>query len=161
MKVKATLGELNIDVALYYPEIPSNTGNIGRLCVGTGSRLHIIGRPSFLMRDKEVKRAGLDYWELLNIVEHKNEYYFIEYAKNEKRRVVPVSKYGKTLYCEYEYNENDIFLFGRETSGLSEKLMNEYRNDSVYIQMTENIRSINLSNSVSIVLYEAWRKFIF
>ena len=154
------LENFSIDVALYCPEIPANTGNIGRLCVGAGCTLHIIGRPSFLMRDKEIRRAGLDYWKKLNLIEHHDEKSFIEYAKENNRNVIPVSKYGKTAYFEYVYKKNDILVFGKESTGLSQVLIDEYKDNSVYIQMSEDIRSINLSNSVAIVLYEAWRQAI-
>lgn len=144
-----------IDIALFKPEIPQNTGNIGRLCVGTNSILHIVGRPSFLIRDKEVKRAGLDYWKYLNILEYENEKCFTNYALKNKKYIIPVSKFSKIRYDNFNmYNcENIILLFGNETSGLKEFSENIDIENGIYIPMSENVRSINLSNSVAILLY--------
>ncbi len=150
----------SIDIALFEPEKPANTGNIGRLCVGANISLHIVGRPSFLLRDKEIKRAGLDYWSKLNLIEHKNLESFIEYAQTNTRRIIPVTKFGKTAYFEFSYKEGDILLFGKESTGLPESIVQSLAKNSIYIQMNENIRSLNLSNSAAIVLYEAWRQII-
>ncbi len=150
----------SIDIALYSPEKPANTGNIGRLCVGANVSLHIVGRPSFLLRDKEIKRAGLDYWEKLNLVEHKNLESFIEYCEYNSRRIVVVSKFAKFAYFEFTYKEGDILLLGKESTGLPSDVLEQFAQSSVYIQMNENIRSLNLSNSAAIVLYEAWRQHI-
>ncbi len=149
-----------VDIALYEPEKPANTGNIGRLCVGANVSLHIVGRPSFLLRDKEIRRAGLDYWQKLNVVEHKNIERFIKYSQENNRRVIPITKFGKSAYFEFAYKEGDILLFGKESTGLPEALLEKFLENTVYIQMNENIRSLNLSNSAAIVLYEAWRQTI-
>lgn len=149
-----------IDIALYEPEKPANTGNIGRLCVGANVSLHIVGRPSFLLRDKEIKRAGLDYWAKLNLVEHKNIENFIEYCEENRRRIVVVSKFAQESYFEFRYNDGDILLFGKESTGLPDSVLEKFAKSSVYIQMNDNIRSLNLSNSAAIILYEAWRQNI-
>ncbi len=148
----------SVDIALYEPEKPANTGNIGRLCVGANVSLHIVGRPSFLLRDKEIKRAGLDYWEKLNLIEHKNLESFIEYSQSNDRRIVPVSKFAQSVYFEFEYQAGDILLLGKESTGLPEYILERFAKTSVYIQMNEDIRSLNVSNSAAIVLYEAWRQ---
>jgi len=152
-----------IDVALYKPEIPSNTGNIGRLCVGTGSCLHIVGKPSFLLRDKDIKRAGLDYWDKLTLIKHQREEDFIDYCNDNKKSIIVVSKFGKVRYDLYNFslNGDTILLFGRESQGVVGSLFETSSFDSVFIPMTDNIRSINLSNSSAIVLYEALRQIDF
>lgn len=152
-----------IDIALYKPEIPSNTGNIGRLCVGTESCLHIVGKPSFLLRDKELKRAGLDYWDKLKLIKHQREEDFIDYCNDNEKSIIVVSKFGKVRYDLYNFNlgRDVILLFGRESQGVAGSLFDTSSFDSIFIPMTENIRSINLSNSSAIVLYEALRQINF
>jgi tRNA (cytidine/uridine-2'-O-)-methyltransferase len=149
-----------IDVALFRPEIPANTGNIGRLCVGSNSTLHIVGRPAFLMRDKDLKRAGLDYWDKLSFIKHEDENSFLEYSKEFSKEIVVISKFAKTRYDLFNYEDKDIILLlGRESDGLeassnfNKEMFDNY--ESVYIPMSENIRSLNLSNSAAVVLYEA------
>ena len=147
----------NVSIALYRPEIPANTGNIGRLCVGLNISLHIVSKPSFIISSKEVKRAGLDYWEHLNIIKHENENTFLEYCINNNKRIIPITKFGKNRYDEFNYSNNDILLFGRESTGLRESLWENELENSVYIPMSDNIRSINLSNTAAIISYEAYR----
>ncbi|WP_028330894.1 tRNA (cytidine(34)-2'-O)-methyltransferase [Brachyspira alvinipulli] len=147
----------NISIALYRPEIPANTGNIGRLCVGLNISLHIVSKPSFIISSKEVKRAGLDYWEHLNIIKHENEKTFLEYCISNNKRIVPITKFGKNRYDKFNYSNNDILLFGRESTGLRESLWENDLENSVYIPMSDNVRSINLSNTAAIISYEAYR----
>lgn len=147
----------NIPIALYRPEIPANTGNIGRLCVGLNISLHIVSKPAFIISSKEVKRAGLDYWEHLNIIKHENEHTFLEYCNNNNKRIVPITKFGTNRYDEFNYSNDDILLFGRESSGLRESLWENDLENSVYVPMSDNIRSINLSNTAAIIAYEAYR----
>ncbi|MEI0605154.1 tRNA (cytidine(34)-2'-O)-methyltransferase [Brachyspira alvinipulli] len=147
----------NISIALYRPEIPANTGNIGRLCVGLNISLHIVSKPSFIISSKEVKRAGLDYWEHLNIIKHENENTFSQYCIDNNKRIIPVTKFGKNRYDEFNYSNNDILLFGRESTGLRESLWENDLENSVYIPMSDNVRSINLSNTAAIIAYEAYR----
>ncbi|ADG71133.1 tRNA (cytidine(34)-2'-O)-methyltransferase [Brachyspira murdochii] len=147
----------NIAIALYRPEIPANTGNIGRLCVGLNIELHIVSKPSFIISSKEVRRAGLDYWEHLVLIKHENENTFLEYCNNNDRRIIPITKFGKNRYDEFNYSNNDILLFGRESTGLRESLWENDLDNSIYIPMSDNIRSINLSNTAAITAYEAYR----
>ena len=147
----------NVSIALYRPEIPANTGNIGRLCVGLNISLHIVSKPSFIISSKEVKRAGLDYWEHLNIIKHENENTFLEYCINNNKRIIPITKFGKNRYDEFNYSNNDILLFGRESTGLRESLWENELENSIYIPMSDNVRSINLSNTAAIISYEAYR----
>ena len=150
----------NISIALYRPEIPANTGNIGRLCVGLNIDLHIVSKPSFIISSKEVKRAGLDYWEHLNLIKHENENTFLEYCNNNNKRIVPITKFGKNRYDEFQYSNNDILLFGRESTGLRESLWENDLENSVYIPMSDNVRSINVSNTAAIIAYEAYRHIV-
>lgn len=145
-------------VALYEPEIPANTGNIGRLCVGTGSELWLIGKCGFLIRDKELKRAGLDYWDKL--VWQRFVLFEDFLAASSGRRVIAVSKFGREPYCTQRYLPGDILLFGSESRGLPEDVRRRYESDSVYIPMTDGVRSLNLANSAAIVLYEALRPIV-
>ena len=148
----------NISIALYRPEIPANTGNIGRLCVGLNIALHIVSKPSFILSSKEIRRAGLDYWENLNLIKHENENAFLEYCKENNLRIVPVSKFGKIRFDKFNYSNKDIFLFGRESSGLRESFWENDLDNSIFIPMSDKVRSINLSNSVAIISYEALRQ---
>ncbi|MCZ9891931.1 tRNA (cytidine(34)-2'-O)-methyltransferase [Brachyspira hyodysenteriae] len=160
MTQKKINDDFNIIIALYRPEIPANTGNIGRLCVGLNIPLHIVSKPSFIISSKEVRRAGLDYWEHLELVKHENENTFLEYCNNNNKRIVPITKFGKHRYDEFQYSNNDILLFGRESSGLRESLWENDLENSIYIPMSDNIRSINVSNTAAIVAYEAYRHII-
>ena len=148
----------NISIALYRPEIPANTGNIGRLCVGLGITLHIVSKPSFILSSKEIRRAGLDYWENLNLIKHENENTFLEYSKKNNLRIVPVSKFGNIRFDKFDYSNKDIFLFGRESLGLRESLWENNLDNSIYIPMSNKVRSINLSNSAAIISYEALKR---
>lgn len=153
---RARLNAFSVGVALYRPEIPQNTGNIGRLCVGTGSELFIIGTPSFLLRAKEVRRAGLDYWEHLRLTKIPTFPLFDE--TRGARRVVVVSTKGRVPYYSFDYRTDDILLFGRESDGLPHEAWSAYVDISVTIPMREEVRSQNLANSVAVVLYEALRR---
>lgn len=146
-----------IALALYRPEIPANTGNIGRLCVGLNISLHIVSKPSFIISSKEVKRAGLDYWENLNLIKHENENTFLEYCRINNKRIVPITKFGRNRYDEFQYSNNDILLLGRESTGLRESLWENDLENSIYIPMSGNIRSINVSNTAAVISYEAYR----
>lgn len=151
----------DVHIALYRPEIPANTGNIGRLCVGLGISLHIVGKPSFIIRSKEVMRAGLDYWEFLSLIKHENENTFMSYCEENNKRIIPITKFGKVRYDVFDYRNGDILLFGRESTGLRESIWENVLDSSIYIPMTDNVRSINLSNSAAIVSYEALRHVCF
>lgn len=156
--MKKYFNDFNISIALYRPEIPANTGNIGRLCVGLDITLHIVSKPSFILSSKEIRRAGLDYWENLQLIRHENENAFLEYSKENNLRIVPVSKFGKVRYDKFDYSNGDIFLFGRESSGLKESIWKNDFENSIYIPMSDKVRSINLSNTAAIISYEAFRQ---
>jgi len=147
---------MNFRIVLYQPEIPSNTGNIGRLCVGSNSELHIIKPMRFLITDKYLKRAGLDYWDKLNIFLYDGiDELFKKYPDNNFYFLTTKSK---KIYYEKKFKKGDFFVFGPETRGLPEDLLNKSPENTLTIPMSDKIRSINLSNSVAIVLYEAWRQ---
>lgn len=157
-KINISNENFNVSIALYRPEIPSNTGNIGRLCVGLNISLHIVSKPSFILSAKEIRRAGLDYWEKLNLIKHENEHTFLEYCKENNKKIVPISKFGHIRYDEFNYSNDDILLFGRESTGLRESIWENDAANSVYLPMSDNIRSINVSNTAAIVSYEAFRQ---
>lgn len=157
-KINISNENFNVSIALYRPEIPSNTGNIGRLCVGLNISLHIVSKPSFILSAKEIRRAGLDYWEKLNLIKHENEHTFLEYCKENNKRIVPISKFGHIRYDEFNYSDNDILLFGRESTGLRESIWENDAANSVYLPMSDDIRSINVSNTAAIVSYEVFRQ---
>ena len=143
-------------IVLYEPEIPGNTGNIGRLCVGTNSELHIIKPMRFLLTDKYLKRAGLDYWGKLDLHIHENLDDFLQ--KNRDNNIYWCTTKCQNVYTEVTYKKGDVFVFGPESKGLPEDILHKNWDKTITIPMTENIRSLNLSNSVSIILYEAIRQ---
>ncbi|WCL50389.1 tRNA (cytidine(34)-2'-O)-methyltransferase [Leptospira sp. GIMC2001] len=145
-----------MEVALFRPEIPPNTGNIGRLCVNAEVPLGIIGEPSFDLSVKSARRAGLDYWEHLTLRRYVD---WQEFTSDDSDRIFLISKFGTKCYSEVEYSKRDRFVFGRETSGLPEEIMESMPKDRIiYIPMASVSRSINLSNAVAIILYEALRQ---
>ena len=149
---------MSFHIVLFEPQIPQNTGNIGRLCVNSGSTLHIVGMPAFDISEKAVRRAGLDYWKDLSLVLHKTWEDFWQYSSNIGRTFV-ISKFGKKKYSDCKFLDNDFFVFGKETTGLPQNIRNQFDEDDIlYIPMQEGSRSINLSNSVAIVLYEGIRQ---
>ncbi len=147
-------------IVLYKPQIPPNTGNIARTCAGTDTHLHLIFPLGFSLEDKMLKRAGLDYWNELEITFHKNLRSFLEYSKNGKLHLV--SKFANNTYAEVDYSnteEDHFFLFGKETTGLPEKFMREHEDECIRIPMDDtHIRSLNVSNAASIIIYEALRQ---
>jgi tRNA (cytidine/uridine-2'-O-)-methyltransferase len=146
---------------LYQPEIPANTGNIGRLCLGANAELHLIKPMKFLINDKYLKRAGLDYWDKVNCHTHEDWDSFI--GKYNECNIYFFSTKGTLYYHQMEYKQGDIFVFGPETRGLPIEMLNQYDDKVIKIPMYKDIRSLNLSNSVSIVLYEGLRQtgFVF
>lgn len=147
-------------IALYQPEIPPNTGNIIRLCANSGAKLHLIHPLGFVINDKNLKRAGLDYHEQVCIVEHKNYEDFIKQIN--PKRIFACSTKGKNNYAEIKYQDQDVFLFGPETRGLPTEILEKFPSENVLrIPMQPHSRSLNLSNSVAIILYEAWRQLNF
>lgn len=146
-------------VVLYQPEIPSNTGNIGRICVGANLELHIIKPMRFLLNDKLVKRAGLDYWHKLNLTIHDSLEDFL--AKYPDINVYYCTTKTDRIYTKVDYQQGDAFVFGPESRGIPEDILFQNKEANITIPMTGEIRSINLSNSVAIILFEALRQIDF
>lgn len=146
-----------LHIALYQPEIPPNTGNIIRLCANTGAQLHLIHPLGFSIEDKQMRRAGLDYHEWASIQQYTDWHDFIE--KNIKRRIFCCSTKSQQIYSDVIYQPEDMFLFGPETRGLPEEIIKNY--SSIRIPMFKQSRSLNLSNAVAIILFEAWRQLKF
>lgn len=148
-----------IHVVLYQPQIPSNTGNIARTCAGTNTSLHLIRPLGFSTDDKMLKRAGLDYWEFVNIVYYDSLDDF--YQKNEGAEFFYITKFGTKPYSSFDYSNPDkdyFFIFGRETTGLPKDVIENNKDVSLRIPMNDNIRSLNLSNTAAILIYEALRQ---
>ena len=145
-----------MNIVLHEPEIPANTGNIGRTCVATGTSLHLIKPLGFDISDKAVRRAGMDYWKELDLRVYENFEEFVE--KNPGARIYMATTKARKAYTEVEYEGNDFIMFGKESAGIPEEILVKYEDTSVRIPMIGEIRSLNLSNSVSIILYEALRQ---
>jgi tRNA (cytidine/uridine-2'-O-)-methyltransferase len=149
-----------LHIALYEPEIPSNTGNIIRLCANTGAQLHLIEPLGFSLDDKKLRRAGLDYHEWVSVQIHPNLMSLLD--KLKPKRLFALTTKGKQRVSEVNYQDNDLFLFGPETRGLPAAILaNIGAENCLYLPMRAESRSLNLSNAVSIVLYEAWRQLGF
>lgn len=145
-----------INLVLVEPEIPQNTGNIARTCAATGCKLHIVKPMGFTIDDKKLKRAGLDYWHLLGIQYYENLDDFFE--KNKDGRFFYSTTKGVNTYSEVSYRDGDYILFGKETKGLPEELLFQNKESCIRIPMIDEARSLNLSNAVAIVAYEALRQ---
>lgn len=145
-----------LNIVLYEPEIPYNTGNIGRTCVATGTRLHLIEPLGFRLNEKSVKRAGMDYWEHLDVTRYINYEDFL--AKNPGAKIYMASTKATRCYTEVQYEPDCYIMFGKESGGIPEEILLENQETAVRIPMMEEIRSLNLGNSVAIVLYEALRQ---
>ncbi len=144
-------------VVLYQPEIPPNTGNIIRLCANTGSRLHLLGPLGFDMDDRRLRRAGLDYHEFAEVRRYPGLEAFVTAAR--PRRLYAVSTRGRTRYDRPRYRPGDAFLFGPETRGLPDAVLDSLpETQRVYLPMRPGQRSLNLANSVAVLVYEAWRQ---
>ena len=145
------------NIVLFEPEIPPNTGNIIRLCANTGAYLHLIHPLGFDMDEKSLRRAGLDYIDLSIVHHYENYQDYLE--KNGCDSLYAISTKGTQYYSDCEFKSRDSFIFGPETRGLPKELLNEFNADKILrIPMLENSRSLNLSNTVSIIVYEAWRQ---
>lgn len=146
----------SFNIVLFEPEIPQNTGNIVRLCACTGSKLFLVGKLGFSLSDKYLKRAGLDYWESVNITKYDTfEQLKLDFPESNFYYLTTKTK---NLYTNKEYKDGDFFVFGPETRGLPEDLLAKNADTAVTIPMLEGQRSLNLSNSVAIVVYEAIRQ---
>ena len=151
---------MKLNVVLVEPEIPQNTGNIARTCATTGGKLHLVHPLGFSISEKAVKRAGLDYWDKLEIEEHESFKKFLEKYKPEENNMFFATTKGKHVYSEPNYKEMDevFVLFGKETKGLPEDILQKYIEKTIRIPMLPTLRSLNLSNSVAIVIYEVLRQ---
>ncbi|MBQ9141692.1 MAG: tRNA (uridine(34)/cytosine(34)/5-carboxymethylaminomethyluridine(34)-2'-O)-methyltransferase TrmL [Lachnospiraceae bacterium] len=145
-----------MNIILHQPEIPQNTGNIGRTCVATGTTLHLIEPLGFRLDEKSIKRAGMDYWQHLEVHRYMNFEEFLE--KNPNAKIWMATTKAKQTYSEVEFGENDFIMFGKESAGIPEEILVDYEDTCIRIPMLPEIRSLNLSNSVAIVLYEALRQ---
>jgi tRNA (cytidine/uridine-2'-O-)-methyltransferase len=143
-------------VALLEPEIPQNTGNVGRICVGTGSPLHLIGTLGFQIDEKAVRRAGLDYWHLVDLRRHDTLDAFKNQVPDTRWKLF--SAFASKSYLEAKYTPGDVLVFGRESVGLPRDLVVQYDDRAYGIPMCGPIRSLNLANAVSVVLFEALRQ---
>ena len=145
-----------MNIVLFQPEIPANTGNIGRTCVATDTKLHLIEPLGFRLNEKEIKRAGMDYWEHLDVTRYVNFEEFLE--KNPNAKIWMATTKAKHVYTDVSYGPDDFIMFGKESAGIPEEILVENEETCIRIPMLEKIRSLNLSNSVAIVLYEALRQ---
>jgi tRNA (cytidine/uridine-2'-O-)-methyltransferase len=146
-----------LNICLVEPEIPPNTGNIARLCAATYTNLHIVGVTGFRLDEKAVKRAGLDYWDEVKLFRHRNLDALYEALPNS--RFLYIETTAERVYTDWQFQDNDCLVFGRETKGLPEELLKANWERCLKIPMpNENVRSLNLANSVAIVLFEALRQ---
>lgn len=145
-----------MNIILHQPEIPANTGNIGRTCVATGTALHLIEPLGFRLDEKSIKRAGMDYWAHLDVTRYINFQEFQE--KHPGAKIWYATTKAKRLYTEANFGQDDYIMFGKESAGIPEELLVENEETCIRIPMMDEIRSLNLSNSVAIVLYEALRQ---
>ena len=149
---------LSLHVVLVEPEIPQNTGNIARTCAATNTTLHLVRPLGFNIDEKSVRRAGLDYWRYVDLIVHDSLDKFLSEYGNA--RLFLATTHGDNCYTDFEYEDGYMFLFGRETRGLPKELIGNYNDTAIRIPMSENtrLRSLNLANSVNIVLFEALRQ---
>ncbi len=145
-----------MNIVLHQPEIPANTGNIGRTCVATGTKLHLIEPLGFRIDEKQIKRAGMDYWDKLDYTRYINYEDFLE--KNPGAKIWYATTKAEKKYTDVSFSENDFIMFGKESAGIPEEILVENRENCIRIPMLPDIRSLNLSNSAAIVLYEALRQ---
>ena len=145
-----------MNIILHQPEIPANTGNIGRTCVATGTSLHLIEPLGFRLSEKDLKRAGMDYWDKLDVTRYMN---FEEFKqKHPNAKIWMATTKAKHVYSEVTFGPDDFIMFGKESAGIPEEILVDYEETCIRIPMLPAIRSLNLSNSVAIVLYEALRQ---
>lgn len=143
-------------IVLHQPEIPGNTGNIGRTCVATGTPLHLIEPLGFRLDEKSVRRAGMDYWHQLEVYRYTN---FSEFRERHPGvKIWMATTKARRLYTEVSYGPDDYVMFGKESAGIPEEILVEYEETCIRIPMLDSIRSLNLSNAAAVVLYEALRQ---
>ncbi len=143
------------NIALFEPEIPYNTGNISRLCVGTGCELTLVGKPAFSLDDTQLKRAGLDHWDDLKLTQLPS---LDAFSSKPEERFILLSTYGEKLYWEHEFQQGDTLLFGCETRGLPQEFIQKHREKAYALPLPGPARSLNLSNAVSAVIFEGLRQ---
>ena len=153
-----------INIVLHEPEIPYNTGNIGRTCELTGARLHLIRPFGFILNDKMIKRAGMDYWDRVDVVEHDSTEDFYRYFEEEASKMTERPKifYATTKashrHTDVTYRDGDYIMFGKESAGIPEDILFKHPEECIRIPMRDEGRSLNLSNSAALILYEALRQ---
>ena len=145
-----------LNIVLYEPEIPANTGNIGRTCVATNTRLHLIEPLGFSLEEKQLKRAGMDYWKELDVTTYVNWEDFCQ--KNPDAKLYFATTKARHVYSDVNYESDCYIVFGKESAGIPEEILKDHPETCVRIPMVGETRSLNLSNSVAIVLYEALRQ---
>lgn len=145
-----------LNIVLHEPEIPANTGNIGRTCVAAGARLHLIEPLGFRLTEKAVKRAGMDYWQDLDVTTYIDFHDFLE--KNPGTKIYMATTKAPKMYTEVQYEPDCYIMFGKESAGIPEEILVDYKENCVRIPMIGDIRSLNLGNSAAIILYEALRQ---
>ena len=147
---------MSFNIVLHQPEIPANTGNIGRTCVATGTSLHLIEPLGFRLDEKSIKRAGMDYWDKIDLHRYINYEEFVK--ANPGARIWYATTKAHKCYSDVQFLDGDYIMFGKESAGIPEEILVDYEETCIRIPMVNDIRSLNLSNSVSIVLYEALRQ---
>ena len=147
------------NIVLLEPEIPANTGNIGRTCVATGTRLHLIEPLGFKLSEKHLRRAGMDYWKDLDVTTYMDYEDFLN--RNPGAKIYMATTKGPNVYTEAHFEPDCYIMFGKESAGIPEEILMEHKENCIRIPMINDIRSLNLSNSVAIVLYEALRQHQF
>jgi len=159
-QLSVQLGLFMLDVVLFQPQIPPNTGNIIRLCANSGFRLHLIEPLGFDLEDKKLRRAGLDYHEFAAIKRHKN---FDDFVANQSpKRILAITTKTDNYYGDVTFTEGDYLLFGSETAGLPEEVRQQIPDkDKIRIPMLKDSRSMNLSNAAAVIVYDAWRQLGF
>ena len=145
-----------VNIVLLEPEIPQNTGNIGRTCVATGTKLHLIEPLGFKLNEKAIKRAGMDYWDDLDVTTYIDFNDFLE--KNPGAKIYMATTKAEKTHADVEYEDGCYIMFGKESAGIPEEILVEHKENCVRIPMIGDIRSLNLGNSVAVILYEALRQ---
>lgn len=145
-----------LNIVLHEPEIPANTGNIGRTCVAAGVKLHLIEPLGFKLTEKALKRAGMDYWKDLDVTTYIDFEEFL--LKNPGARIYMATTKAPKMYTEVEYEQDCYIMFGKESAGIPEEILVKYQENCIRIPMIGEIRSLNLGNSVAVILYEALRQ---
>jgi tRNA (cytidine/uridine-2'-O-)-methyltransferase len=143
-------------IVLVEPEIPANTGNISRTCAGTGTYLHLVRPLGFSIEDKDVRRAGLDYWPHVKL--HVHDSFEDVLAAHGSRRMFFATTKGSRSYTDFQYEDGDMFVFGKETMGLPDSILSRFPDRRIRIPMSEHIRSLNLSNAAAVILFEGLRQ---